>query len=333
MQKVAVVGFGFMGITHAINILKHESLKLVAIVDKDVNGIESKLTSTSGNFSTGNIDPTLLSSINKYSSIESCLESEDLDAIHICVHTDLHYDLSKKALLDGLHVFLEKPMTLDVEKGEELVNLAADNNATFMVGHVLRFMSPYQKLKKWIDYETHGSLRFLSMFRFSGVPGWGQWKEKQIAYGSSGGALFDLLIHDIDYVNYLFGSPDKIDSKYMPGALSDYDYISAFWEYEKSGIKVKLEGGNTFHSTFPFQAGFMANFENSSVFYTTLKPDVIQVANNDEMKEVVADDGGDGFYNEIAYFYECIERNIKPKKCLPESSLETIKLCYRHLNK
>lgn len=333
MQKVVVVGFGFMGMTHAINILKNKRIKLVAIVDKDIDGIESKLTSSSGNFSTGNIDPAMLASINKYQSLESCLESEELDAIHICVHTDLHYDLAKKALLKGLHVFLEKPMTLEITQGEELVRLATNDNVIFMVGHVLRFMSPYQKLKKWIDYETHGALKFLSMFRFSGVPAWGQWKEKQIAYGSSGGALFDLLIHDIDYVNYLFGSPDKIESKYLSGALSDYDYISAFWNYEQLGIKVKLEGGNTFHSTFPFQAGFMANFENASVFYTTLKPDNIQVANDDEIEEVAAEDGGDGFYNEIDYFYNCIEKNSKPKKCLPESSLETIKLCYRHLNK
>jgi len=333
MQRVAVVGFGFMGMTHAVNILKNENVKLVAIVDKDVSGISEKLKAPTGNFSTGNIDPALLESINKYQSLESMLESEEVDSVHICVHTDLHYELAKKAITEGLHVFLEKPMTLDIEKGNELIQLAEQNDVTFMVGHVLRFMSPYQKLKKWIDDEKYGPPKFLSMFRFSGVPTWGQWKEKQVSFGSSGGALFDLLIHDIDFVNYLFGAPENIDSTYLSGNLSNYDYVSAYWDYTKHNIKVKIEGGNTFHSTFPFQAGYMANFNDASVFYTTLKPEIIQIATNEELKEIDAEDGGDGFYNEIAYFYQCVENRKNPEKCLPQSSLETISLCYKHLNK
>ncbi|MCK5103739.1 MAG: hypothetical protein KAR17_13035, partial [Cyclobacteriaceae bacterium] len=161
---------------------------------------------------------------------------------------------------------------------------------------------------------------------------WGQWKEKQKSFGSSGGALFDLLIHDIDFVNYLFGTPDRIESNVLPGALSEYDYISAMWSYDEKDLKVKIEGGNTFHSNFPFQAGYMANFEEASILFTTMKPEVIQIADNEEIKEVSAEENGDGFYNEIAYFAECMKQNKKPEKCLPESSLETIKICYKHVN-
>jgi len=331
MKNVAVVGFGFMGMTHSINILKNNDLSLVAIVDKDLDGIEDKLSSDSGNFSIGNIDSEVLASIHKYRNLDDCINNEELDAVHICVHTDLHFDLAKKALSAGLNVFLEKPMTLDINQGEELIEIANEKGLNFIVGHVLRFMSPYQKLKKWIDEETYGKLRFLSMSRFSGVPLWGQWKEKQKSFGSSGGALFDLLIHDIDFVNYLFGTPDKIESSYLPGALSEHDYISAFWSYDNKDLKVKFEGGNTFHSNFPFQAGYMANFEDASVLYTTLKPDIIQVSDNEEIKEVLAEDGGDGFYNEIDYFYQCLSQNSKPEKCMPESALETIRICYQHL--
>ena len=332
MKNVAIVGFGFMGMTHAANVLKNDRLNLAAIVDKDLGGIEDKLTSKTGNFSIENINPVVLESINKYRDIEECLNAEQLDAVHICVHTDMHYKLAKICLSRGVNVLLEKPMTLDVGKGEELVRLSEGKNAIFMVGHVLRFMSPYLKLKKWVDEKTYGSLRFLSFSRFSGVPAWGQWKEKQKAFGTSGGALFDLLIHDIDMANYLFGKPDSIESMVLPGVLSDHDYISAMWSYEKSGVKVKLEGGNTFHSSFPFQADYKANFEDASVFYTTLSPDVIKVATNEEVTEVQAEDGTDGFYNEIDYFYQCVEQGQAPDNCLPESALETIKLCYQHIN-
>ncbi len=332
MKNVAVVGFGFMGMTHTANILKNKNLNLAAIVDKDVDGIESKITSGSGNFSIEGIDSNIIASINKYADLDDCLQNEALDAVHICVHTNLHYDLAKKVLSKGIAVFLEKPMTLDIVQGEELIALAAKNNTLFMVGHVLRFMSPYQKLKTWIDDETYGELRFLSMTRFSGVPAWGEWKERQSSFGSSGGALFDLLIHDIDFVNYLFGAPDKIKSDILPGALSIHDYISAFWSYDDLNLKVKLEGGNTFHSNFPFQAGYMANFENASILFTTMKPEIIQVTNNEEVHEVDAEDGGDGFYNEITYFHECLKNQEQPEKCMPQSSLETIKICYQHVN-
>ena len=75
-----------------------------------------------------------------------------------------------------------------------------------MVGHVVRFMPPYQKLKKWIDSKEFGNLKFLSLSRFCGIPSWGQWKEKNVK-DLSGGALFDLVIHDIDFANYLLGMP------------------------------------------------------------------------------------------------------------------------------
>jgi len=331
MQNIAIVGFGFMGMTHALNILKNEKLNLSAIVDNDIGGIEKKLSSETGNFATERIDPDLLESIHKYHDLDSCFAKEKIDAVHVCVHTDLHYQLGKQVLSNGVNLFLEKPMTLEISKGKELIELAKKHNATFMVGHVVRFMSPYQKLKKWIDENTYGPLKFLSLSRFSGVPAWGQWKEKQQSFGSSGGALFDLLIHDIDFVNYLLGEPDHIYSKTMPGALSNYDYINALWSYDELDVKVKLEGGNTFHSMFPFQAGYMANFEHVSILYTTLKPEVIQVATNEDLLNIKAEEKTDGFYNEIDYFYSCIKEGIQPTQCLPESSLETIKLCYKHI--
>ncbi len=332
MKNIAVVGFGFMGMTHALNMLKNDKLRLVAIVDKDLESIERKLTSPEGNFSTGNLDPEQLASVNKYRDLGQCIGKEPLDAVYVCVHTDLHYPLAKQAMEAGLHVFLEKPMTLDVSKGEELISLAGQKGIIFMVGHVLRFMPPYEKLKKWVDEKTYGELKFLSMSRFSGVPAWGQWKEKQKAFGSSGGALFDLLIHDIDFAQYLLGAPDEITSLYFPGALSEHDYISAYWHYDDMELRVKIEGGNTFHSEFPFQAGYMAAFEKASILYTTLQGETIKITDDDKVKEVPADDGGDGFYNEDDYFADCIIAGKQPEKCLPESSLDTIRICYDHLN-
>jgi len=331
MKKVAILGFGFMGMTHAENILKNCDLELVAIVDKNPTAVEDKLLSAPGNFAVGEINQEKLEKIKRYISLDDCLEFEDLDAVLICVHTDLHYEMTRKVLLHGKHVFLEKPFCLDMQQADTLIRLARGKDKILMVGHVVRFMPPYQKLKEYIDNGTFGGLKFLSLSRFSGVPAWGEWMDRRVSFGSSGGALFDLLIHDIDYVNYILGKPGSIKCNYLPGFLSKHDYITALWSYFNRDLNVKIEGGNIFHSNFPFQAGYMAQFEKASVQYSTIKGDVIQVATDSNLEEIPSGQAGDGFHNEIAYFSQCINQNRPPVECMPESSLQTIQLCYDHI--
>ena len=330
MKKIAVIGFGFMGMTHTLNILKNKNLDLMAIVDTNMARIDKNLNAQIGNFATGSIKVKDLRNVHKYSSLDDCLYSEDLDAVHICVHTDLHYEIAKKALMYEKHVLLEKPFCLDIKQAEELITLAQQKKRILMVGHVVRFMPPYQKLKQWIESKEFGKLKFLSLSRFSGLPGWGQWKDKKII-SSSGGALFDLVIHDIDYASHVVGVPHEIKSIYRPGMLSKHDYISAMWNYKDKNIQVKIEGGNTFHTNFPFQAGFMAQFDKASILYTTFNADIIKIADDNSIKEVPAGDPGSGYSNEIDYFTQCLINNIQPSECMPASSLLSIKLCYDHL--
>ncbi|HEX6226108.1 MAG TPA: Gfo/Idh/MocA family oxidoreductase [Chryseolinea sp.] len=329
MINVAVIGFGFMGITHAVNILRNDKLKLRAIITRNVHGVPEKINSQIGNFSSGETDPTEILKVPVYKTLHDCLKEEKIAAVHICVHTDLHYEIARDALERGLHVLLEKPFCLRREEGTLLVALAKHQNVKLMVGHVLRFMPAYRKLKQWIDNRQFGALKFISLTRFSGLPSWGQWKQKQEQFGSSGGALFDLVIHDIDFLHYALGAPLKIESYCFPGALSANDYVSAQWHYE--GIRAKIEGGNTFHSSFPFQAGYMAQFENASVVYSSRMPSFIQVCDDEKIHEIAAGDANDGFYDEIDYFATCIKNDTEPVECTPTSSLKTIELCYSHL--
>jgi len=196
-----------------------------------------------------------------YANFNDCLNKEQLDACVISVHTDLHYEFAKIVMEAGLHVFLEKPFCLDVGEGEELIRMKNKYGLLLMVGQVVRFMPAYLKLKEWIDSGELGNLKFLSFYRFSGVPGWGQWKEKQACFGSSGGALFDLVIHDIDFAQSMFGLPDHLDSFQLPGRLSNHDYINAVWEYKDQGFRIKIEGGNLFHSVYPLMRDFRRNLK------------------------------------------------------------------------
>jgi predicted dehydrogenase len=251
----------------------------------------------------------------------------------ISVHTNLHFELAKMALEAGVHVFLEKPFCLNISEGEQLIALAKEKNLTLMIGHVVRFMPAYITLKKWIDTQELGKLEFLSLSRFSGLPVWGQWKEKQADFGSSGGALFDLIIHDIDYAHWVCGKPDSVVSQCLPGKLSNHDYVSAFWNYNDSDLVVKIEGGNTFHTPYPFQASFTARFEKASILFSCKDPENIIVTTDTETKLVPAGDAMDGFSGELGYFAACLVNNEPPVNCTPESALYSIKICYQHINK
>ncbi len=325
MKKAAVVGFGFMGKTHALNILKNEKVQLSAIVETDAGAVERGLFSEAGNFSTGDIQAEKIREVSYYPTLEECIHAEHPDSVHICVHTDLHYTMALKALEHGLHVLIEKPFVLDINQGNELIALAEKKGVVLMVAHVVRFMPPYLKLKNWIQEESFGKMKFLSLYRFSGVPVWGQWKEKQTAFGTTGGALYDLVVHDIDFALDIFGKPHAFTSDCLPGRLSRHDYIHSVWTYP--GRTVKIEGGNIFHSAFPFRAGFMATFERASVCFSTQNPQFIQVSDESQTWQVAAGNSEDGYYDEIGYFYDCLEGKLRPEKCMPQDSLATIQMC------
>ncbi len=332
MKKAAIIGFGFMGMTHAKSILKIKNLGLSSIVERDITIIDKNLKSEMGNISVGGLTASDLSSVSRYSDFDECMNKEDIDAVIICTHVNTHYELTRKALLNNKDVFLEKPFCINPAEAKELIDLAAEKKKMLMVGHVVRFMSPYQKLKNWIDSLEFGELKFLMLTRFCGLPGWGQWKENDVKE-LSGGALFDLVIHDIDFAQSLFGQPETIDSVYLPGAYSKHDYVSALWSYDSDKKHIKIEGGFTFHINFPFQAGYLAKFENASVSFSTINGSIITISDDESVSEIPAGDAGAGYYNEMLYFADCLNSGAVPELCTPESSLLSIELCYKHLKK
>lgn len=329
-MRTVVVGFGFMGMTHTLNLLKDSRFQLKAIVDKTPENIAAKLGEQSGNFSTGTLASNDLSGVNIYSDFAECLKAERPDLCIIAVHTALHHEMAEMALQAGANVFLEKPFCIHIDEGERLIRLARSRGKLLMIGHVVRFMPAYNTLKRWIDLQEYGRLEFLSLSRFSGVPTWGQWKERQREFGSSGGALFDLVIHDIDFAQWVCGIPDRIDARCLPGKLSNYDHVSALWRYERSDLIVRIEGGNTFHAAYPFHAGFSARFEKASVFFSSQEPHHIKVATDTGTTLVPAGDANDGFRDELRYFGDCIQHGVEPVACTPESALDAVRICHKH---
>lgn len=115
-----------------------------------------------------------------------------IDAVNICVPTELHYETAKFFLEGGVHTFIEKPITASLAQAQELIDLARKRGLKLQVGHVERFNSAFQS----IQHFTHNPL-FIECHRLNRFPN----RSLDI------GVVMDLMIHDLDIVLGLIRSP------------------------------------------------------------------------------------------------------------------------------
>ena len=233
------------------------------------------------------------------------VSNPNLDAIDICLPTDLHAAVTMEALACGKHVFCEKPMALTYADCRAMIAAAHQSNRVLMIGHVLRFWPEYISLKCFVE-ERHNSSIHAVFTRRSSVPGWGAWLADP---NRSGGAILDLLIHDVDQSLQLFGKP-KFVTAHSDGPV---DTLQAFLEYEH-GHTVRIQGGwypepMPFHMEFAVSAGQNAGDD----------------ANQETMALVPGD--GDGAYGaQLAYFAGCIKNHSEPERCRPEEAADAVRL-------
>ncbi len=92
---------------------------------------------------------------------ERLLEDKLLDAVVFATPSSTHYIMSKAALLAGKHVFVEKPITLDISEAKELVNIAAEKNRILMVGHLLLYHPCVRYLRQIIENKELGKIYYI----------------------------------------------------------------------------------------------------------------------------------------------------------------------------
>jgi UDP-2-acetamido-3-amino-2,3-dideoxy-glucuronate N-acetyltransferase len=94
-------------------------------------------------------------------SSEKVLENPEIKAVAIATPAITHYELVKKSLLSGKDVFVEKPLALTVQEGEELVEIAENKKRILMVGHILHYHPAVIKLKELISSGDLGKIHYI----------------------------------------------------------------------------------------------------------------------------------------------------------------------------
>jgi len=204
--KLGIIGIGHMGQYH-INIASSltNSFILVGVYDIDfVKAIE-----ISQEYNT------------KY--FNNAIElMNNVEAVIIAVPTYLHYKYASKALDNGIHVLVEKPIAENVEQANKLACKAKKNNVIFQVGHVERFNGAVQELYKIVTKPLVIESRRLCPYteRIKDV-----------------GVVLDLMIHDIDIVMNIVNSP-VLSLKSTGGSVfsSFEDYATAVLQFENGCI-------------------------------------------------------------------------------------------------
>ena len=98
-------------------------------------------------------------------SVDELIAATDIDAVAVITPVFTHFELAKKALSEGKHVFVEKPFTYTSDQAKELVDLADKKNLKIMVDHTFLFTGAVMKIKQLADDGTLGDLYYFDSIR------------------------------------------------------------------------------------------------------------------------------------------------------------------------
>ncbi len=328
MLKIGIIGMGGMGWFHARRYLQLADARLVAIADLVPERLEARdVVQINIADETSDFD---FSQVARYSDAGALIANADVDVVDICLPTYLHAQYTVAALEAGFHVLCEKPMALNVAEADRMLAAGQATGRFLMIAHCLRFWPEYQFLRDRVQDGRYGPLRSLNMWRFGGRPSWSA-RNWFLDPALSGGMMLDLHIHDVDYVNALFGAPERIWGTARAFAASQSpDVIHAIFTYP-DGPQIHMHAGWS-AAQVPFQAGFEAWFERAFVVYNEGTLEVFDSLEKVQ-KKVPDYEPGDAYLNEITYFLRCVEEASPPLACMPASTRESVALIQQELDK
>lgn len=183
----------------------------------------------------------------------AALRRDDIDVVCIATPTPTHADYVAAAADAGKHIFCEKPLGRTLEQCDEAIAAADRHGVKLYVGHVVRYFHEFEAIRNQIESGKIGKVGFVKIYRGGISPmGAGGWfrDAKQ-----SGGPTLDLIIHDFDWLRYMFGDPERVFSQNLAGKTPlPIDYVLATMRFS-SGVIAQCIG------SWAHSAGFRVKAE------------------------------------------------------------------------
>jgi predicted dehydrogenase len=178
MIQVGIIGYGYWGPNIVRNFSLQEGFRVAAVCDQNPEALRRvkqaypRVQVTS--------DPAAITG------------SAQIDAVAVVTPVWTHYELAKAALLNGKHVFVEKPFTASTAQAEELIEIADRKQRTVMVDHTFLFCGAVQKIRELIDTGVLGDLYYYDSLRVNlGL------------FQHDVNVVWDLAPHDLSIMQYL----------------------------------------------------------------------------------------------------------------------------------
>jgi UDP-2-acetamido-3-amino-2,3-dideoxy-glucuronate N-acetyltransferase len=150
-RNIAVIGCGYWGKNLVRNFAELGALHTICDSSPEVL---SKLAA-------------LYPNVKRETNLDAVLTNKEIRGVVIALPAALHYPIAKKTLLADKDVFVEKPLSLTIKEGEELVRLAEEKNKILMVGHVLEYHPGIVKLKQMVDAGELGKIDYIYSSRLN----------------------------------------------------------------------------------------------------------------------------------------------------------------------
>jgi predicted dehydrogenase len=321
--NIAVVGLGFMGVTHLRAYQQVESARIVAVCDAvrlPVNGV---LQGVAGNTKKSD-DIDLGREVKVFRKLEEVLAEPEVALVDLCTPTPLHPEQAISALKAGKNVLCEKPIARTSAAAREIIRAEESAAGFLMPAMCMRFWPGWSWLKGVVENKTYGEVLSARFRRISEMPGWS--KQGTYSAGSDlGGALFDLHIHDTDFVQFLFGRPARVFSTGVTDPAGSINHVVTQYVYP-GGAAVCAEGG--WLLTKGFNMGYTIHCQRATLDFDLARgTNAMQVIEEGKDSRFVAYDGSDGYSEEIRYVVECAKLGKAPSTVTARDGLTALEIC------
>jgi predicted dehydrogenase len=186
MIRFGVIGYGYWGPNVVRNLDLLDGAEVLAVCDNSPASRKRVQKAYPG--------------LRVTSDSAELMSAKDLDAIAVITPVWTHYELTKAALENGKHVFVEKPFTSSAAQAEELINLAAKKNLKIMVDHTFLFTGAVKKIRQLLKEGTLGNLYYYDSTRVNlGL------------FQHDVNVIWDLAPHDLSIIDHLIAeNPEAV---------------------------------------------------------------------------------------------------------------------------
>lgn len=315
-MRVGIIGLGFMGGMHFNAWQQIEGTHIVAVCTRSPVTRQAK----QGNIA-GDSDRLNLDGVTIYTDLAAMLAKENLDAVSITLPTHLHKDVSIQCLQAGIHVLCEKPMALNMEDCEAMIHAANVAEKQLMIAHCIRFWPQYTWLKQVVDAKTYGNVRVAEFERMTSPPTWNgeSWLTDT---EQSGGIALDFHIHDLDFIQHLFGTPQSIDSQQSHFESGVPAHLQSSLNYGKELI-VNATASWLMPKSFGFKMAYRIVFDKAVTIFDGQILTVFPAEGDRFEPEIIS---GNGYASEINYFAQSIRGTTTQEIITPQQAAESVRM-------